>query len=46
MIRILNLVDTERIEETIIGTSCNSVIVSVKCLWENKIAKEGQPLLQ
>ena len=20
--------------------------VSVKCLWENKIAKEGQPLLQ
>lgn len=26
MIRILNLVDTERIEETIIGTSCNSAI--------------------
>ena len=22
------------------------VHVSVKCLWENKIAKEGQPLLQ
>ena len=21
-------------------------VVSVKCLWENKIAKEGQPLLQ
>ena len=21
-------------------------IVSVKCLWENKIAKEGHPLLQ
>lgn len=26
MIRILNLVDTERIEETIIGTSCKSAI--------------------
>ena len=21
-------------------------VVSVKCLWENKIAKEGHPLLQ
>ena len=22
------------------------MLVSVKCLWENKIAKEGHPLLQ
>ena len=24
----------------------SELAVSVKCLWENKIAKEGQPLLQ
>ncbi len=23
-----------------------TIYISVKCLWENKIAKEGQPLLQ
>ena len=29
------------------GYDClKNIGVSVKCLWENKIAKEGQPLLQ
>ena len=38
----INIIDWKAIYVTHI---CE-IFVSVKCLWENKIAKEGQPLLQ